>query len=253
MEKLSISGIKCFKGCRREYELKYIEGLTPTEKSDALQTGSNYHEKLQELNETGSFDNSDMSKESAMATAYKKYIYPNFIVKEAEKWYQRPINQAYDLIGRVDGITLDGELVEHKSTGQEITEAYEYNLQWDEQILAYMWLSEARKVWYTVCRKPTIRQKRGESDEEFFQRMIEWYDIDTDSKIRLLEITRTEEEVNAFADDLKRITKEIANCEYYYRNTAHCNCWGRRCEYSSICLNYNPNQEYVEFKRKERK
>ena len=253
MRRLSINSIKCFKACRREYELKYIDGLEPVEKPDALQVGTNYHEKLEELNSTGKFDDSDHSKESAMATAYKKYIYPNFSIAEAEKWYEKEIPGLPEmhLIGRVDGITEGGELVEHKSTGQEITEEYEYNLQWDEQILAYMWMTGARKVWYTVCRKPTIRQKKNESDEEFFHRMVEWYDTDTDSKIRLLELTRTDAEVQKFEEDLKEIAGLMNECNCYYRNVQHCNCWGRRCEYSSVCLNYDPTQEYVEFDHKE--
>lgn len=252
MRRLSISSIKCFKACRREYKLKYIEGLEPVEKPDALQVGSSYHEKLEQLNHTGEFDRSDFSKESAMATAYQKYIYPQFKVFDAEKWYEKEIpNNGISLVGRVDGITEGGELVEHKSTGQEITEQYEYNLQWDEQILAYMWMTGARKVWYTVCRKPTIRQKKDESDEEFFHRMVEWYDTDTNSKIRLLELTRTDAEVQKFEEDLKEIAGLMNECHCYYRNVQHCNCWGRRCEYSSVCLNYDPTQEYVEFEHKE--
>ena len=34
MIKFSISGIKCFKACRRMYEVKYIEGLEPVEKPE---------------------------------------------------------------------------------------------------------------------------------------------------------------------------------------------------------------------------
>lgn len=252
IKRLSISSIKCFKACRREYELKYIEGLEPVEKPDALQVGSNYHEKLEQLNHTGEFDRSDFSKESAMATAYQKYIYPQFKVFDAEKWYEKEIqNSGISLVGRVDGITDSGELVEHKSTGQEITEQYEYNLQWDEQILAYMWLTGAREIWYTVCRKPTIRQKKDESDEEFFNRMVEWYDTDTESKIRLLKLTRTDAEVEQFEKDLVAISGDIAGCGNYYRNTMYCNAWGRRCEYSPVCLHYDPNQQYVEFTRRE--
>ena len=33
----------------------------------------------------------------------------------------------------------------------------------------------------------------------------------------------------------------------FYRNTCHCNSWGRRCEYSSICLHYDPNLEYIDY------
>ena len=141
-------------------------------------------------------------------------------------------------------------------------EQYEYNLQWDEQILAYMLLTGKRKVWYTVCRKPTIRQKKDETEEEFFRRMVEWYDEDTENKIRLFEIARTDEEVNQFRLELIKMFNEIAFAEEqknhialaaspFYRNTCHCGMWGRRCEYSSVCLHYDPNQEYIEFMKGE--
>ena len=110
-----------------------------------------------------------------------------------------------------------------------------------------MLLTGERKVWYTVCRKPTIRQKQNESDEEFYNRMVEWYDTDTDSKIRLLEIERTDAEVEAFEHELKMMVYEMKYATSFYKNTCHCNMYGRRCEYSSVCLNYDPNQEYIEF------
>ena len=37
----------------------------------------------------------------------------------------------------------------------------------------------------------------------------------------------------------------------FYRNCSHCFRWGRRCEYASICLNFDPEQEYIEFTRRE--
>lgn len=248
--KSSISRMKLFKSCRRAYYFKYIENLEPVEKSDALQTGSNYHSLLEQLY-TGNKLDDDYSKERAMAEAYRKYIYPKFNVKSVEDWKQKPI-AGHMLIGRVDGIADDGCLVEHKTTSAEITEEYEYNLLWDEQILAYMYLTGARKVYYTICRKPTIRQKKNESDEEFFERMVEWYDTDTDSKIRLLEIHRTDEEVKKFASEFIKVCDDMERAEEkddLYMNTQYCNHWGRRCEYSSICLNYNPNQSYIEFEK----
>ena len=255
---LSITKIKAFKSCRRMYQLRYIEGLKPVQKADALEIGSNYHALIEGLNNTGCLPpaEDDWSKELAMATAYQKYIYPNFKVVAAEQKVEFDLGDGDKLIGYVDGIADDGYIVEHKTSGLDITEAYEYNLLWDEQILAYMLMTGARKVHYTVCRKPTIRQKQNESAEEFFNRMVAWYDEDTESKIRLLEIERTDEEVEEFRDTLfnmLRIMKEAErNDADIYRNTCHCNMYGRRCEYSSICLHYDPNQEYIEFVKGER-
>lgn len=252
---LSISRIKTFKACRRAFQLKYRENLRPVVKAEALETGTNYHKLLEELNNSGChWDYVEYTKERAMAEAYYKYIFPKFKVVAAEQRMEYDLGDGNKLFGVIDGIADDGHIVEHKSYGSDITEAYEYNLQWDEQILAYMLMSGMRKVWYTVCRKPTIRQKNNESDEEFFNRMVAWYDEDTDSKIRLLEIIRTDEEVEAFRLDLLRIFNTIAETDRsgdYYRNTCHCNSYGRRCEYSSVCLFYDPEQEYVEFVKEE--
>ena len=253
--KISISGLRLFKACRRAYDLKYNEGLYPVVTADALVVGSNYHEKIESLYKTGMILNPDYSKESAMAAAYAKYIYPKFKVKAVEEWFEKPLLTGDVLVGRLDGIAEDGCIVEHKTTSGEITEEYEFNLQWDEQILAYMLATGSRKVWYTVCRKPTIRQKKGESEEEFFERMVAWYDEDTDSKIRVLQIERTDEEVDEFERELCKMAAEIDNArvtQNYYRNTSYCTRWGRRCEYASVCLHYNPEQDYVEFERRER-
>lgn len=238
-----------------------MEMLEPIQKAEALETGSNYHKLLETLNVTGEIE-SGYTKEIAMATAYRKYIYPKFKVSEAEKWLEYDLGNGDKFVGIADGIANDGHIVEHKTTSQEITEQYEYNLLWDEQILAYMLLTGMRKVWYTVCRKPTIRQKRNETDEEFFERMVAWYDEDTESKVRLLEIERTDNEVEQFKAELDAMRYEMKNAEIsdkhrtvkaspFYRNTCHCNMYGRRCEYSSICLNYQPNASYIDFYRKE--
>lgn len=247
MLKISISQIKLFKGCRRAWWFRYHEKLEPVQKAEALETGTNYHAKLEELEKTGNVDTSDFSKESAMAMAFKKYILPFLNVVETEKWVEQYLGGDCYLHGIVDGINKDGGIVEHKSTGAEINEDYEYGLAWDEQILAYMLMTGARKVYYTICRKPTIRQKKNESDEEFFNRMVEWYDDDTEHKIRMLELYRTDEEIEIFKHNVTQMILEIKTACIYYPNEGWCMKWGRRCEYASICLNYDPNQQYVEF------
>lgn len=249
--KVSISQVKLFKACRRAYELKYVHGLVPVESADALQVGLSYHSKLESLYENGTFDYSDFSRESAMAMAYERYIYPKFEMAKVEQWFEKGLVRGNSLIGRVDGVTKDGLLVEHKTCSAEIGEDYAYGLLWDEQLLAYMLATGAREMLYTVCRKPTIRQKKDETEEQFFWRMVSWYDEDTPSKIALLYIERTDKEIREFRWELKRIISEIEHCKNYYRNCANCTRWGRRCEYSSICLHYDPAQEYIEFTRRE--
>ena len=252
----SISRLKLFKACRRAYYFKYVEGLEPVKKAEALEIGSNYHELIEGLYNVGCLPpaENDWSKELAMAVAYQKYIYPKFKVKAVEEWKEK-VCGTHIMIGRVDGIAEDGYLVEHKTTSLNLDE-YEYNLQWDEQMLVYMWLTGMNHIWYTICRKPTIRLKKNETDEEFFNRMVEWYDEDTEDKIRVVQIERTQEEINKCMDGLVTTMNDICNLEgnsesAWYKNTCYCNYWGRRCDYASICLNYDPTQQYVEFTKGE--
>ena len=253
--KASVSQIKTFKACRRAWELSYKEKLIPVQAPEALETGKSYHEFIEAL-ENGEAIDVDCSKACAMAKAFEKYILPQISVKATEQEYEKQIG-AHTLHGFVDGIADDGCIVEHKSTSRDIAEGgeYEYSLLWDEQILAYMSLTGQRKVYYTVCRKPTIRIKKDETEQEFYERMIAWYDEDTASKIRLFTIERTDAEVAQFEREFESICAEIDECEngslMCHRNTLHCNAWGRRCEYASICLHYDPEQEYIEFTRKE--
>ena len=250
---LSNSRIKMFKSCRRKYELHYVEGLSPAHPAEALETGKNYHQLLEAIytgHEDEVIHGAEFTKERAMAMAYYKFIFPQFKVVEAEKWMEYVIEGSDKIVGVVDAIAEDGRIVEHKTCGHPITEQYEYSLQWDEQLLTYMLMTGQRKAWYTVCRKPTIRQKQGESDEEFFARMLEWYEDDTDSKIRLLEVQRTDEEVEKFRCELISMCSTMKKAEAakeFYKNQCACELYGRRCEYSSVCLHSDPNQQYIDF------
>lgn len=250
--KASISQIKQFKACRRAWYLRYKEGLRPVQTADALEVGRSYHEYIEALENGADLAGNpeyagEFTKAMAMARAYERYIFPKFKVVAAEKEMDKQIGN-HTLHGFVDGLSEDGYIVEHKTTSQDIFEGgeYEYNLLWDEQVLAYMSLSGLRKVHYTVCKKPTIRLKKDETDEQFFYRMLEWYDTDTDNKIRVFTVERTDAEVEQFEKDFESICNEMEQA-VIYKNTCHCNSWGRRCEYSSVCLHYDPEQQYVEF------
>lgn len=254
--KASISQIKMFKACRRAWWLRYKEGLSPVQTADALEVGKSYHKYLEALENGATLAGNpdyagDYSKAMAMARAYENYIWPQFHVIAAEKELEKQIGD-HILHGFVDGLSDDGFIVEHKTTSADIAPGgeYEYNLLWDEQVLAYMSLSGLRKVHYTVCKKPTIRQKKDESDEAFFYRMLEWYDDDTENKIRVFTVERTDAEVEQFERDFEEICAQMEEA-VIYKNTCHCIQYGRRCEYASVCLHYDPDQQYIEFVKEE--
>lgn len=249
--KLSATKIKDFKGCRKLYYLKYVEGVIPKIDTEALETGKSYHSKIEEIYNNGYFTPSG-DKTDAMAMAYEKYIYPKFKVKCAENWFDYRLNDKHSLVGRFDAIAENGWLVEHKTTSSDLNE-YQFDLQWSEQILCYMLAYGTNSMYYTLIRKPTIRQKQNESEEDFIQRCCDWYDVDTDNKIAVVIITRTAKEIEDFKAELIDLANDMEECESkhkFYCNSNHCSKYGARCPYSSICLNYDPNIEYCDFIKK---
>lgn len=263
--KISASKVKCYKACKRAYYFRYVEELVPVETAQPLVDGSSYHAMIEHMYNDGEFevDIENNPKISAMAKAYEKYIYPKFYVENAEQEFEYKLTKNVTLVGRFDGIAEDGLVVEHKTTSADVDDEYIYNLQWDEQILTYMLASGKNEMYYTVCKKPTIRQKQTETAEEYYERCCEWYADDTDKKIRVIKVTRNEKEVQGHKTALKYIAKCMENDEIlseeecykdelvYYRNCSQCTAYGRKCEYASICLDYDPKLEYVEFKKKE--
>lgn len=263
--RISASKVKCYKACKRAYYFRYVEELVPVETAQPLVDGSNYHAMIEQLYKNGWFeaDVENNPKIAAMAAAYEKYIYPQFKVKAAEETFEYKLNDDVQLVGRFDGIADDGLIVEHKTTSADVDDEYIYNLQWDEQILTYMLASGKNEMYYTVCKKPTIRQKQSETAEEYYERCCAWYAEDTDKKIRVISVERSEKEIEQQKTDLEFIANRMEHDlllyeglkdfkeSVFYRNQSHCTCYGRRCEFASICLDYDPKLEYVEFKKKE--
>lgn len=250
--RMSNSGIQCFKACRRKYELKYIENVIPVQNVDALDRGKSYHEKVEAIlaEQPWSFDN---PKTDAMALAFQKYILPQIGKVEAvEEWFYKTLPDGNTVVGRCDGRLADGRLIEHKTTSGDLDETYIAGLQNDEQILTYMWAYDVNNILYTVCKVPTIRLRKDETDDNFRLRCTEWYETDTAQKIGTIDVYRSPEEIAEFSDDILKMSDEIEHCHNFYRVPSHCMKWNRPCEYMAICRNYDPQMEYIGFTKGDR-
>ena len=261
--KTSNSAIQTFKSCRRLYELKYIHNLEPVETADALKTGISYHEGVEWLLKewldyhvgTPSIQIED-PKVKAMVMAFNFYIIPKLTAMgvkpvDTEEWFSYETESGHVIVGRVDGKMTGNIVIEHKTTSSPVDGAYFQKLEFDEQIPTYMLAFNADTILYTVCQKPTIRQKKNESDEDFFKRCCDWYDEDTESKINVIELKKSWDELETFKVEQDAIVTEMENCKLFYRNPSNCSKWGRMCEYASVCMNYDPEKEYIQFKRRE--
>lgn len=245
--KVSYSKMQCFKDCRRMYELKYIYGVYPTQQPQTLQDGLSYHEGIEKL-----INNADVeiphNKIGSMIYAFKKHIeLPKCQIK-TEQPFIIDVGM-HQLVGRFDGLG-DDFVLEHKTTSSNIDGAYWQQAERSEQVLTYCLASGYAEVLYTACKKPTIRQKKNETEEEYFDRCCEWYD-DNYTKIGQQILYKSPLQIERYADILERTADEMEKCNLFYKNCQHCMKWGRLCEYAPICEEYNPKQDYIGFERKE--
>ncbi len=254
MIRASYSKIQCYKSCRRLYQLKYIEGVQSTARIEALERGTSYHELVEQMLKYGGYVGEIEAdpKTLAMASAFEDYILPQLHPKAVEDWFEYDTKFGDKFVGRIDALNEDGAIIEHKTTSGEINEEYWYTRDMDEQLMTYMFAYNTRKADYTVCRTPLLRQKKGETEQEFFERCRAWYDEDTESKIAMREVYHTDEEINDFIQEQALTIREMNECTLFYKNQSYCTKWGRMCEYAPICQHYDPNQEYIGFAKEER-
>lgn len=236
---ISVSRIKTYKECLKAYEFRYIEELENTTPATALVTGKSYHQKIEELIKNGHFTESN-SKTDAMAKAFGKFILPNFEFVSAEQEFSIPLSENINLIGFIDAFLSDGTPVEHKTSGSKPDEIYQGKLAWNDQVAAYMIATGKNKMLYTVCQKPTIRQRKNETEEEYLKRCEEWYSED---KIKAFYVYRSPEELQQKAEEFREIAEEMERRKHFFRNPSHCRILN--CPYESICLDYEPGTEEV--------
>jgi hypothetical protein len=271
-DRLSHTKLSTLNNCRRKYEFEYVERLELIERPKALDMGRAFQKGI-ELNDpvagaralrdatsirTQAMEDELRKDETAVEAAARLYL-DRWPAPEAERrefqyrvrlrnpWTGRYSN-TFDLEGYADGVEDKGShlaLTENKFVGQ-IDAAKIKRLMLDRQVtLACYGLWRAtgkpvREVHYRHIRKPTIRQKQGETVEQFCERLTADYadparrDFYThpESLFRSDEdYLRIEAELWEWADDLRRAHRR----RLYPRNTSHCHDYGG-CAFIPICV-----------------
>lgn len=249
MFKISATKLNCYIACKKKYDFTYNEELQPIQKTEALEIGSNYHEAIANYLKNKELTMVEDIKIETMRSAFIKYISPQLDkIKDVEVYKEIQLDNEIQMIGYIDGITENGIPVEHKTTSKNVDEFYINRLNWDLQVAMYMILNKVNKCIYTVCQKPSIRIKKDETEAEFYDRCMQWYEDETDKKIGLFEVVRTNEELQEKQKEILEIAKEMKNTKLYYRNPN--NCMILDCPYSSICLDYDKNVMPIGFKKR---
>ena len=186
--------MKCFRTCRKKYELEYVEMWKPVETPKALELGTLYHLGLETLLKTENlasalavmrskikYDVDPVADEftyvvvKQMITAFDKESgWRDWQIISIERPFEVSTGYAKRLLGKLDGLVkIDGNtyLLEHKTTSQWGTDGstYLHNLLWDDQATNYLYAhakmledgsiigDEVKGVFYCIVEKPTIR------------------------------------------------------------------------------------------------
>jgi hypothetical protein len=262
---LSHSSLNTQLACHQRYAYQYVDRIEPIAKPAALRLGGAFAKAT----ETG--DPADgVAKLSAEATVLTQEDQDRLtidcaIVTGAATAYlaaygrrerrefgyrvrlRNPHTGAYsrtfDLEGYADGLTDDWMLIEDKFVGRLESVAIK-RLKLDRQLALEcygIWRAtgqEITDVSYRFTRKPSIKQRKSETVEQFAERVEADYQERPEFYLHEESITRT-------ADDLVRIEAELwqwaqqrrdaAKAHIYPRNSSHCHDYGG-CPFLPLCV-----------------
>ena len=301
---LTYSARKRFLTCPKSFWFRYVKGLVGQSTEGALFLGSIFHSALEEWFTNHNplvvkahidaaciqRDQDDSIKQiwhylTAMMRAYiLRYREENFVVTGIEEEFEFPLtnpdtgrtSRHLILAGRVDLCLRMKEdetywLMEHKSASQ-ITSGYLDQLWQDPQIIGYCNALEQERgikvegILYDVVQKPSIRQHKGESEEEFniryaelcakskngkstakrkipesdeeFQNRLRLYYVENPSLLHRSEILLDRNMVAEMQRELwafGQLYLHVRRTDRWLRNRHACYEYGRKCVYMPAC------------------
>ena len=273
------SSLECFKQCRQKYFYRYMSGIYPVQKSNALEFGSQMHLILQHLFECieaqqtqkvseyepkesvidrlcqmidiAEMEATDRAKLKGLIIGYVNKYYDSdcqeYEVIDVEHEFRLKLSDCCFnsfFVGKVDGIVKrksDGKcyILEHK-TAAVVDEDYISQKQIDSQTMTYaLYIMETMGIKvcgaiHDIITKQKIRLKKGETEEQFCQRLIE--DV-TDDNFNRVVIEFDDCELGNFGIELHHAVDDLVNCNSYYKCTGQCIGRYGACEYLPLCRN----------------
>lgn len=272
-EYLSHSRIGILLACQRKYQLHYEARLERVDRGEAREMGAAFQKGI-EANDpitgfdeimagaaelTGGSDDYDKLRVKAhtvlaAATLYLQ-LWPapdnetrelEYLVRLRNPWTGRYSN-TFDLKGYADGVEDHGahlELTENKLVGQ-ISAVGVRKLVLDRQVTlgAYgLWRATGkavREVRYRYLRKPSIKQKQGETVDEYIERMSADYATRPEFYAQEEVLFRTDEDMLRVEAELWTWAEQIRQMrrqKIATRNTGACGDYGG-CDFLPICCN----------------
>jgi hypothetical protein len=263
-----------FGKCEKRWDNRYVKWLTTFTTHPALSMGSAFHAGLDERsvaaavayleanNPTWEMWEEDSSKKqkgivSAMVLAALEWEHwPD----KSEVQFKLPLpdpvtgnsSKRHRMSGVWDGVWEgthpdfpDEVVLGEWKTASVVNQDYMQRLEIDFQVSAYMWAASqvygvpVRKMVYRVVKKPTIRQKKDESVDEYVLRVAEDYKGRPEHYLFQTIVTRTDEQIDEWHSQAWAIHKRMLQIKSgklpAIRNTQSCLSRGR-CPYFDLCV-----------------
>lgn len=207
--------------------------------------------RLCEMIDITTLEQFDKAKLKGLITGYVNKWYESdcqkYEIVDVEKEFCKPLEFGtikHSFVGKVDGIIRDKEtgkfyILEHK-TASIVDDDYINQKHIDSQTMTYaLFIMDTMQIKvsgavHDLITKQKIRQKKGETDDEFAQRLID--DVSDDNFERIV-IEFDDNDLVDFRLELNAAIDDLVCCSKYYKCT--CSCIGRygACEYLPFCKN----------------
>lgn len=254
--RFSHSRINCFKTCPKMFEYKYIKHLFPIDgDSTSLMLGKAFHRGIElgnvnelekELDNNTDFLNEGDETNKVIVLAMVEAFFNKFPRhNEGNVKHEVEIRTEFggnDFIMYADAIVEEdnGLILREYKTASRVDDTYIDKLKFNDQITRYCIAIEkvlhkpVKKIEYYVAKKPLLRQKNGETLDQFRERLVEKITYDEES-IQYFELTRTYEQLKEELDDLIYDMNTINHTKRYTKNLSACSCYGK-CPYLNLCM-----------------
>ena len=271
---LTNSSVTAFKACPKKYYWRYVREIEALERPEALLLGTAIHGFLEShYHQTPYTPPIDLTPKSQAILKGVREYYPILYMDDCDLFDPVAIEQVisgeilnpetgrpareYAYGGKVDGLVIlkkdvegfkagDLLLLEHKSASK-IDEAYFERLQLDSQLLLYslylsrMWGAPIAGTLFNVIQKPSLRQKKSESEAEYYQRLrleMNWPELYHRRYLRFPEMRLHEIQKELW--DAKNVIAKARQEGVFTMNSSACFDYHRKCDYWSLCSSENP-------------
>jgi hypothetical protein len=259
-QQLSVSRVGTFRDCPRKYYNRYVKQLQRRRfKPAALAFGTAWHDWLECWHsgsgepEWADVDDMDRMRLSHMAFGYINKWGREKGCSEVDCKLEMPVlnpvtlakSRSFTFAGYLDGLMANEQgwrIFEHK-TASTVNGNYLAKLWSDSQLSGYTALCEYNGMdidhcVYDVVCKSRIKQKKGESNEEFNARHADIYMDGSMYHREIMPISK--QQVSDWLRDLWQTTQFILMCQrtgQWPRNTGRCYDYYSECEFAALCQN----------------